>query len=189
MLAPVRVVPSDLAHYSGRITPAVMSQVRHENSNALEQERYRKSDLRHLTGRMAGKLLSSFSWWLPPRRRSIMHGCTALDGTQDSPSELLGTRVTPLCPLLHASLQCAGRVMAGVQLWSKVAQAMRCCRLPLPELAYFDYWCGIRAQIKARRESVARFRSRLVCVRTAVQQGCGTPDAVHAQCRAQSRSA
>ena len=45
---------------------------------------------------------------------------------------------------------------------------MRCCRLPLPELAYFDYWCGIRAQIKARRESVARFRSRLVCVRTAV---------------------
>ena len=140
MLAPVRVVPSDLAHYSGRNTPAVMSQVRHENSNALEQERYeyRKSDLRHLTGRMAGKLLSSFSWWLPPRRRSIMHGCTALDGTQDSPSELLGTRVTPFCPLLHASLQCAGRVMAGVQLWSKVAQAMRCCRLPLPELAYFD---------------------------------------------------
>ena len=127
-----------------------MSQVRHDNSNALEQERYRKSDLRHLTGRMAGKLLSSFSWWLPPRRRSIMHGCTALDGTQDSPSELLGTRVTPFCPLLHASLQCAGRVMAGVQLWSKVAQAMRCCRLPLPELAYFDYWCGIRAQIKAR---------------------------------------
>ena len=47
MLAPVRVVPSDLAHYSGRITPAVMVQVRHENSDVREQERYRKSDLRH----------------------------------------------------------------------------------------------------------------------------------------------
>ena len=47
MLAPVRVVPSDLAQYSGRITPAVLVQVRHENSDVREQERYRKSDLRH----------------------------------------------------------------------------------------------------------------------------------------------
>ena len=156
---------------------------------ALRNGRCHKSWLQDLTGRMAGKLLSSFSWWLPPRRRSIMHGCTALDGTQDSPSELLGTRVTPLCPLLHASLQCAGRVMAGVQLWSKVAQAMRCCRLPLPELAYFDYWCEIRAQIKARRESVARFRSRLASVRTAVWHGYHTADAVLAQYCARLRSA
>ena len=43
-------------------------------------------------------------------------------------------------------------------------------RLLLPEVAYFVCWCGMRAQVKARLESVPRFRSRLVCVRTAVQQ-------------------
>ena len=61
MLASVRVVPSDLAHDSGRITPAVMSQVRHENSNAFEQERYRKSDLRHFCVCMQGWLMEEAS--------------------------------------------------------------------------------------------------------------------------------
>ena len=137
MLAPVRVVPSDLAQYSGRITPAVLVQVRHENSNALEQERYRKSDLRHLTGRMAGKLLSSFSWWLPPLRQSIIHGGTALDGTKDSPGELLGIRMTPFCPLLHALTVERYHVLAGLQFWAKFPRAMHCYRLPLPERALF----------------------------------------------------
>ena len=40
----------------------------------------------------------------------------------------------------------------------------------LPEVAYFVCSCGMRAQVKARLESVPRFRSRLICMRTAARQ-------------------
>ena len=86
---------------------------------------------------MAGKLLSSFSWWLPPLRQSIIHGGTALDGTKDSPGELLGIRMTPFCPLLHALTVERYDVLAGLQFWAKFPRAMHCYRLPLPERALF----------------------------------------------------
>ena len=104
---------------------------------ALRNGRCHKSGFRCLTGRMAGKLLSSFSWWLPPLRQSIIHGGTALDGTKDSPGELLGIRMTPFCPLLHALTVERYHVLAGLQFWAKFPRAMHCYRLPLPERALF----------------------------------------------------
>ena len=102
--------------YSVRITPAVLVQVRHENSDVREQERYRKSDLRQRdtsAGRARVAAGRSRCWWLDARRNGIICGDLVFGGVQDIAGKLLSMRIPPLCLVVHAltvgALSCARR--------------------------------------------------------------------------------
>ena len=125
MLASVRVVPSDLAHDSGRITPAVMREVPQVGSETLLRVHARVADGR------------SKCWWLRAPRNGVVLDDLVFDSVQGIAGTLISMRVPPLCLVVHAFTVGRSRVRAGLQLWAKFPRAMRCYRLPLPERALF----------------------------------------------------